>query len=176
MSRLRGRSRLPQFQILLVDDLKSDAQIFETALQESGSRAGVYWVGTGSEAMQFLHRRGRFEEVGPVKMVVLDLHLQEEDGLSVLREIKATPDLSRMPIIMLSSSTDQAEINLAYSLGANAFFRKPVSLASYIDLVQVLTKHWLDLAQLPSFGASSLAEGAERSRRVSRQEVPDKLV
>lgn len=141
---------MPQFQILLVDDLKSDAQIFETSLQEAGARTAVYWVSQGFEALDFLHQRGRFQQVGQVKLVVLDLHLGEEDGLSVLRDIKASPDLSRIPVVMLSSSTDQAEIDLAYSLGANAFFRKPISLASYIDLVQVLTKHWLDLAQLPS--------------------------
>lgn len=175
MSRKQGRSRLPQFQILLVDDLKSDAQIFETALEEAGSRVNVYWVETGSEALDFLQRRGRFEDVGPVKMVVLDLHLDQEDGLSVLREIKASPDLNRMPVVMLSSSTDQAEIDLAYSLGANAYFRKPLSLASYIDLVQALTKHWLDLALLPSPG-KSLEEGSERSRsHESQHQLPGEL-
>ena len=55
-----------------------------------------------------------------------------------------------MPVVMLSSSNSQPEIDLAYSLGANASFKKPMTLSAYIDLIQVLTKYWLDLAQLPS--------------------------
>jgi CheY-like chemotaxis protein len=165
---------LPQFQILLVDDLQSEAQIFGTALEEASVRARVYWVATGSEAMDFLNQRGRFEDVGTVKIVILDLHLEEEDGFSILREMKASPQLSRKPVIMLSSSTNQSEIDLAYSLGANAFFRKPVSLASYIDLVQVLSKHWLDLAQLPSCGRA-FAQSSEKTEHVGRELPEDPL-
>lgn len=166
---------MPEFQILLVDDLQSEAHIFESALEEAGGRARLYWVSSGEEALDFLLRRARFIDMDPVKIVVLDLHLDGEDGLAILREIKAHPDLNRTPVVMLSSSTDQSEIDLAYSLGANAFFRKPMSLASYVDLVQILTKHWLDLAQLPSPGTrfGSDAQGLRQSS-IPREMPEDK--
>jgi chemotaxis family two-component system response regulator Rcp1 len=143
-------SQLGDFEILLVDDNQSDAQIFEAALQEASARARVYWVATGQEALDFLRRRTRFEDVGSVRIVVLDLHLAAEDGVEVLREIKTDPDLNRTPVIMLTSSMSQDEIDLAYSLGANAYFRKPITLQSYVEILRTLAQHWLDLAHLPS--------------------------
>ena len=106
--------------ILLVDDDAADARIFERALGEASSRARTYWVATGDEAVQFLHQRGRFQKTGPVKIVVLDLHLPGQGGLETLKQIKSDPNLSLTPIIVLSTSDWQSEIDLAYSLGANA--------------------------------------------------------
>lgn len=85
------------FQIL--DDNQSDAGIFEAALKQAAARARVYWVATGEEALDFLRQRGRFEGVGPVQIVVLDLHLPGQGGLTILRAIKSDPDLNRKPVI-----------------------------------------------------------------------------
>jgi chemotaxis family two-component system response regulator Rcp1 len=156
---------LPQkFQILLVDDSPTDAQIFETALKQASARPQVYWVATGREALEFLRQQGRFEEVGAVDIVILDLHLNGEDGMEVLKEIKADPDLCWKPVIMLSSSISQNDIDLAYSLGVNAYFRKPMTLDSYVEQIRVLIQHWLDLAQLPSL-----------ERRTHRQHLAENL-
>ena len=151
-----GQSFLQTFQILLVDDSQTDAHIFETALKQASARASVYWVASGEEALQFLRQQGRFEGLASVQIVVLDLHLDSEDGLDVLREIKSDPDLSRKPVIVLTSSTWQDDIDLAYSLGANAYFRKPITLESYVEQLRVLAHHWLDLAQLPSSARRTL--------------------
>ena len=137
---------------MLVDDNPADARIFETALRDASSRARTYWITTGEEATDFLERRGRFERVGPVKIVVLDLNLPGQGGLETLKRIKSDPNVSRTPVIVLSSTMSQDEIDLAYSLGANAFFQKPITLERYIELVRVLTQHWLDLARLPAVG------------------------
>lgn len=117
-----------QSDILLVDDNAVDAQIFQSALRQGSSRAQVYWVASGEEALDFLRQRRRFENVGPVKIVVLDLHLPGHDGFEILRQIKSDPSLSRIPVIMFTSGTAQNEIDLAYSLGANAYFKKPATL------------------------------------------------
>ena len=142
----------PQFQILLVDDSQTDAQIFEAALRQASARAQAYWVATGRECLDFLRQQGRFEDVGTVEIVVLDLHLGSEDGMDVLKEIKSDPDLCWKPVIMLSSSASQNDIDLAYSLGVNAYFRKPMTLDSYVEQLRVLIQHWFDLAQRPSAG------------------------
>lgn len=147
-----ARSSLEPHDILLVDDSEADARIFETALRDASSRARTYWVATGVEALEFLGRRERFQNAGPVKIVILDLHLPGQNGFETLRQIKSDPNLARTPVIVLSTSAAQSEIDLAYSLGVNAFFRKPVTLERYIELVRALTQHWLDLARLPAPG------------------------
>ena len=156
----------PEFQILLVDDNAADAHIFENALQQAGTRARVWWVTNGQEALDFLRQRGRFEGVSPVKIVVLDLNLPGDDGFEILRRIKADPVLNRKPVILFTSAVSQAEVDLAYSLGANAYFRKPITLERYVEQVRIVAQYWLDLALLPSQGSSSdlLPDFPERHR------------
>lgn len=141
---------MQSFHILLVDDNQVEAEIFEEAMQQASARARIYWVATGKEALDFLRRQGRFDNVGPIQIVILDRHLGSEDGLDILREIKTDPDLTRTPVIMLTSSSSQNDVDLAYSLGANAYFRKPVSLETYVEQLRTLAQHWLDMAALPS--------------------------
>ncbi len=146
--------RPQRFEILLVEDNPADANIFETALRQASTRARAYWVATAAEAMDFLRQKGRFEGMPPVKIVILDAHLPGQDGFDILRQIKSDPDLNRKPVIMLTSSMLQDEIDLAYSLGANAYFRKPMTLESCVEQVRIIAQHWLDLAQLPDAGRS----------------------
>lgn len=121
-------------------------------MRQGASRAQVYWVASGEEALDFLRQRKRFENVGPVKVIILDLHLPGQDGFEILRQIKSDPNLNRVPVIMLTSAISRDEVDLAYSLGANAYFKKPTTLESYIELLLVLAQHWLDLAELPTMG------------------------
>jgi chemotaxis family two-component system response regulator Rcp1 len=160
-----NRSRFP---ILLIEDSEPDAQIFETALKQASARAQVYWVATAKEGLEFLRREGRFRDVGPAQLVVLDLHLGGENGFDALRQIKSDPELCRTPVVMLTSSTNQDDVDLAYSLGTNAYFKKPMTLEAYIEQVRVIVHHWLDLALLPSpvrSGRSSL--GMRRTGRLA---------
>jgi CheY-like chemotaxis protein len=140
----------PQFDILLVDDNAADAKIFQEALREASTRANAYWVGSGEEAIDFLSQQGRFLDVAPVKMVVLDLNMPGMDGIETLRRIKSSATMNRVPIVLFSSAKATDTVDLAYSLGANAFFSKPVSLDHYIAKIRILVEHWLDFAELPS--------------------------
>lgn len=139
-----------RFDILLVDDSAADAKIFETALEEASTRASVYWVSSGQEAIDFLSRQGRFADMGPVKMVVLDVNMPGIDGLETLRRIKSSTTINHVPVVLLSSAKAANTVDLAYSLGANAYFSKPLSLESYIAKIRILVEHWLDQAELPS--------------------------
>src|SRR5579875_690033 len=96
-------STLEPHDILLVDDSEADARLFETALRDASSRARTYWVATATEAIEFLEQRGRFQNAGPVKIVVLDLHLPRQNGFDALRQIKSNPDVSRTPVVVLSA-------------------------------------------------------------------------
>jgi chemotaxis family two-component system response regulator Rcp1 len=138
-----------QFHILLVDDSEADAKIFEAALKQASPRVNLYWVATGKEAIDFLHQRGRFENIGSIRIVVLDLNLPQRDGFEILAEIKRDPETSSKPVVIFSSSDDGNEVSRAYSLDANVYFSKPMTLESYIEKLRVIAQHWLDLAELP---------------------------
>ncbi len=144
------QNQLGRFDILLVDDSQADAKIFQESLQEVSAGVRVYWVSSGQEALEFLNQQGRFQGVAFPKMVILDLNMPGIDGIETLRQIKMNASISRVPVVLLSSSRAPEEVDLAYSLGANAFFSKPLSLESYIHKARILVQHWLDSAELPT--------------------------
>lgn len=136
-------------QILLVEDSASDAELFQVALKEGSPRTKAYWVGTGGEALDLLSRKGRFQGLPPVKIVILDLDLPDQSGFDVLRAIRATSATSLYPVVIFSSSEDRQSIQQAYALGANAYFLKPHSFDSYVGKISSIVRHWLDSAELP---------------------------
>jgi CheY-like chemotaxis protein len=138
------------FDILLVDDSPADAKIFQEALREASTRASAYWVGSGEEAIDYLNQRGRFIDASPVKLVILDLNMPGIDGVETLRRIKGSTNVNHVPVVLLSSSRATDTVDLAYALGANAYFSKPLSLEHYIEKIRILVEHWLDFAELPS--------------------------
>jgi CheY-like chemotaxis protein len=142
---------MPEFQILLVEDNPADARTFQSALDEASARVKVYWVATAGEAIEFLERRGRFQEAQPVKLVILDLNLGAENGVDLLTRIRKN---FLVPVVFFTAARDPKDINRAYACGANAYFTKPMSLEQYIEKIRVLVEHWLDLAELPHSTAS----------------------
>jgi CheY-like chemotaxis protein len=150
---LEGKESLPssaEFHILLVDDSDADASIFEVALAEASTRVKVYWVASGEEALDFVHARGRFEGIPPPQIMVLDLNMPGSTGFEVLKAVRADATIRHLPVIVFSTSSAQKDVNLAYALGANAYFAKPMSLELYISKVRILVQHWLDFALLPA--------------------------
>ena len=147
---VNSHSHMESFDILLVDDSPADAKLFQESLTEVSSRVRVYWVGSGEEAIEFLNQQGRFVGIGPVKMVLLDLNMPGMDGIDTLRRLKMNPVVNRVPVVVFSSSRAPQEVDLAYSLGANAFFSKPLSLESYVQKARIMVQHWLDCAELPT--------------------------
>lgn len=97
--------------------------------------------------MEFLEQKDRFSGLSPVKIVVLDLNLPDLAGFEVLKRIR--PSNNRYVTVVFSSSTDRLDIEVAYSLGAKAYFAKPMTMELYVAKVRVLIERWLDLAELP---------------------------
>jgi len=139
-----------QFDILLVDDNAADATAFTEALQEVRPAATVFWASSGEEAVAFLRQEGRFSEMAPVKLIVLDLNMPGLNGIQTLRLIKRIPAVNLLPVVILSSSGDRGAINSAYSSGASVFFPKLATFEQYLDQVRSLAEHWLHHAELPS--------------------------
>lgn len=136
--------------ILVVDDNRIDGQIFQEALREAAPTVVAHWVGSGEEAIRFLRREAEYAGIGPVKLVVLDLHMPGLSGFETLRTIRSNPQMSRVPVLLFSSTKSTREIDRAYSLGANAVFSKPSSLERYVEKVRVMVQHWLQFVELPT--------------------------
>jgi len=99
---------------------------------------------------RYLSQEGKYERVGPVKLVLLDINMPGLNGFETLTLIRSNPDFSRVPVVLLSSTMAPAEIDRSYSLGGNSFLHKPTSLEVYVDQVRTLVQYWLHFAQLPS--------------------------
>lgn len=141
-----GNSR---YQILLVDDNPSDSHLFQTALQEASSRVKLYWVASGEEALEYVEQQGRFQGVGEVDIIVLDLSLPGMDGFEVLRRLRKSDSGRHKPVVVMSGSKAVRDINHAYALGANSYIVKSMSFESYAESVSLLVRYWLDTVQLP---------------------------
>jgi CheY-like chemotaxis protein len=137
------------FHILVVEDNPGDVRLIEEALKE-GVMAGhlVSWATDGIEALRFL-REAVVKRPIP-DLVLLDLNLPGMDGRELLREIKATPTLRRVPVIVLSSSKADEDILRTYELNANAYVTKPVQVEDFIRTIRSLEEFWTTVARLPT--------------------------
>lgn len=136
--------------ILIVEDSDEDYETAIRAFRKSGMGNPVARCGDGDEALDFLHRRGRFAEESSVPgLILLDLNLPGADGHEVLAEIKRDERLKTIPVIVLTSSADPRDIERCYAAGANSYVRKPVSFEGFLDAVRRLKEYWFEIAVLP---------------------------
>jgi CheY-like chemotaxis protein len=137
-------------QILLVEDNPGDVRLTVEALKGAKVANQLHVVGDGEEAIDFLRQRGRHADAPRPDIVLLDLNLPRLDGRDVLADIKADADLAKIPIIVLTSSTAEADIQRAYALHANCYISKPVDFTEFISAVRSLEGFWLKIVRLPT--------------------------
>jgi CheY-like chemotaxis protein len=138
--------------ILLVEDSVEDAEATIRAFRKAKLCNGIHHCSDGDEALDYLHRRGRFGAPGAAprpELILLDLNLPGSDGREVLREIKAAPDLKSIPVIVLTTSADERDIENCYLTGANTYVQKPLSLQGFLEAIQRLTDFWFEIVILP---------------------------
>jgi CheY-like chemotaxis protein len=137
--------------ILVIEDNPGDVRLIEEALKE-GVISGhhVTRAADGSEALRFLRPEGGHGPGPSPDLILLDLNLPGMDGRELLREIKATPNLRRVPVIVLSSSKADEDILKTYELNANAYVTKPVQVDDFIRIIQSLEEFWTTVARLPT--------------------------
>lgn len=138
--------------ILLVEDSIDDYEATERALRKSNLYNTVRWMSSGEEAMQYLRQEGPFaadpEAVRP-GIILLDLNMPGMDGRRVLQQIKGDPRLRSIPVVVLTTSSDERDIERCYEFGANTYIQKPVSFVGLIDAVRSLKEYWFEIALLP---------------------------
>jgi CheY-like chemotaxis protein len=138
--------------ILLVEDSPEDLETTLRAFKKSGLGNPIHHCPDGEAALDYLHRRGDFaraEQAPRPAVVLLDLNLPGTDGREVLAEIKQDPALKSIPVIVLTTSSDERDINTCYLAGANSYVQKPVDLGKFIEAVQRLKEFWFEIVILP---------------------------
>jgi chemotaxis family two-component system response regulator Rcp1 len=137
-------------EILLVEDNPADARLTREVFEGGRLTTHLNIVSDGEEALAFLRREGPYTESPRPKLVLLDLNLPRKDGREVLQELKSDPMLSRIPVIVLTTSAAEADILHSYDLQANCFITKPLDLDEFFDVVRAIEDFWLTTARLPS--------------------------
>ena len=135
--------------ILLVEDNPGDSRLTREAFAEGRLANDIHVVTDGIEALDFLYQRGDYEDAPRPQIVLLDLNLPRKNGDEVLGEIKDDPELSRIPVIVLTSSEAETDVVRSYELNANAYLTKPVDPQAFIEEIRALEEFWLSLVRLP---------------------------
>jgi CheY-like chemotaxis protein len=137
--------------ILLVEDNINDVELTLAALKQNNVANEVIVTRHGGEALDFLYHRGNFEKLPPGNPVVvfLDLKMPKVDGLEVLRQMKGDDTLKMIPVVMLTSSREEADLVKSYKYGVNAYVVKPVGFEQFTDAIRQLGMFWAVLNEPP---------------------------
>ena len=136
-------------EILLVEDNPGDVRLVQEALRESKIINRVYAVSDGQEALAFLRKQGCYANATRPDMILLDLNLPRKDGREVLSEIKADPDLRRIPVVIVTSSKAEEDILRSYNHHANCYITKPLDLDKFVKVVKAIEDFWVSIVKLP---------------------------
>ncbi|MGI8407258.1 MAG: response regulator [Actinomycetota bacterium] len=137
-------------EILLVEDNPGDVRLTREALKESKVINTLHVLTDGVEALKFLRRQSPFEDAVRPDVVLLDLNLPKKDGREVLAEVKADPDLKRIPVVILTTSQAEEDVLQSYNLHANAYITKPVDFDQFIHVIKTIEAFWFSIVKLPN--------------------------
>ena len=140
------------FVILMADDDPDDCLLVREAISESGRVYDLRIVRDGEELLDYLSHRGNYAEAGKAPrpdLILLDMKMPKKDGREALRDLKADAHLKKIPVVVLTTSTDKEDIEYMYRLGVNSYVTKPVTFRGLVDLMDTLGKYWFDMVELP---------------------------
>jgi CheY-like chemotaxis protein len=138
--------------ILYAEDDPEDRMLVEDAMEESRLANEMHFVEDGEELMDYLYRRGKYTGLSDKPLpglILLDLNMPKKDGREALEEIKADPDLKRIPIVVLTTSKAEEDILSTYDLGVSGFIIKPVTFESLVSLLKTVSKYWFEVVEPP---------------------------
>lgn len=140
-------------EVLLIEDTPTDAELALRALKKRGLGNKVIWLKDGAEAVDFLFGTGAYSGRDVVnnrpKVVLLDLRLPKLSGIEVLRRVKADPRTHSIPIVVVTSSREEVDLEECYRLGVNSYITKPVEFDEFAKVVGELGLYWLLVNRLP---------------------------
>ena len=139
--------------ILLVEDDPGDELITREAFEDNKLKNRLHVAHDGEEGLNYLYRRGEFADAPRPDLILLDLNLPKYDGRQLLEKIKSDPDLARIPVVVLTTSSAEEDILKSYKLHANAYVTKPVDLDQFMKAVRQIDEFFVQVVRLPGNGA-----------------------
>ena len=136
-------------EVLLVEDSPGDVRLTRAAIKDAKVHVKLHVVSDGAQAMAFLARDGEYAGVPRPDLILLDLNLPKKDGREVLDEIKKSPTLKSIPVVILTTSSSEVDVMRSYMLHANCYITKPVGLEGFLKVVKSIDDFWLSVVKLP---------------------------
>ena len=136
-------------EVLLVEDDPGDQLMTREVFEENKIGNRLHVAEDGEEALDFLYRRGKHSNAPKIDLILLDLNLPKYGGHEVLRQIRSDPELTHLPVVILTTSSAEEDVVSSYKLHANAFVTKPVDVAQFIAAVRQIDEFYLSVARLP---------------------------
>ena len=136
-------------QVLLVEDNPGDVRLTREAFKDAKVHLEIHVVNDGVEALDFLNQRGEYADSPRPDLILLDLNLPRKDGRDVLAEVKADVSLKSIPVVILTTSASDVDIESSYLLHANCYIAKPVDLDGFLTVVRSIDNFWFSVVKLP---------------------------
>lgn len=141
--------------ILMADDDEDDCLMTKEALLDDRLANDIHFVADGEELLDYLYHRGKYSDLNsaPIPgLILLDLNMPRKDGREALQEIKSSPGLRSIPVIVLTTSREEEDVLRSYDLGANSYITKPVTFEGLSKAMRELKKYWFEIVELPPIG------------------------
>ena len=145
MTKFNGRP----VEILVIEDNEGDILLTQEAFKAEKIRNNIHVALDGEKAIEFLRKDSEFSDAITPDIILLDLNLPKKDGRQVLKEIKEDNNLKRIPVVIMTSSKSDQDIDKAYKLHANSYMIKPVSLEKFSEVVSAIENFWFTIVVLP---------------------------
>jgi CheY-like chemotaxis protein len=138
--------------ILMADDDDDDFMLTQKALNESKLLNTLIRVKDGEELLDYLLKKNNYNDENTQRpgVILLDLNMPRKDGREALKEIKSTPELRDIPVVVFTTSKAEEDIYRSYQLGVNSFITKPVTFENLITVMQALGRYWFEIVELPN--------------------------
>ncbi len=136
--------------ILLIEDNEGDILLTKEAFEDAKIQVELNVVVDGKEAIDYLSKKGKYSNQALPDLLLLDINLPKINGHQVLKYIKSSDDLKQLPVIMLTTSSSEKDINLAYNEYVNCFITKPLDISEFMSVVVTIQDFWISIVKLPT--------------------------
>ena len=144
-----GSQRREPIEILLAEDNPGDVKLTRKALEQGDLLNNLHVVNDGVEAMKFLRSEGKYADEPMPDLLLLDLNMPKMDGRQVMEDMDSDPKLSRIPVVVLTSSDAEEDVVRSYELSANAYLTKPVDFDGFVEIIKRLENFWFEVVKMP---------------------------
>ncbi len=140
---------MEKINILLIEDNEGDVRLIREAFKGSRIDNKFFVVYNGENAMDYLYSREEFAGSPKPDLILLDLNLPKKTGFEILEDIKSNPELKKIPVVVLTTSSSKEHIQKSYGLYANCFVTKPADFNEFVDVIKTIEEFWFNIARLP---------------------------